>query len=45
MIRLNYFLRRLPNLSLEAFHEYWRETHAVIVDKKITVPPLPKPVG
>ena len=33
MIRLNYFLRRLPNLSLDAFHEYWREEHAVILTK------------
>ncbi len=33
MIRLNYFLRRLPNLSLEAFQEYWLEKHAVLLTK------------
>ena len=33
MIRLNYFLRRLPSLSLEAFQEYWREKHAVLLTK------------
>jgi len=33
MIRFNYFLRRLPNLSLEEFQEYWREKHAPILVK------------
>lgn len=33
MIRLNYFLRRLPSLSLEEFQEYWLEKHAGILVK------------
>jgi len=31
MIRLNYFLRRHPNLSLEEFQEHWLEEHAVLL--------------
>jgi hypothetical protein len=31
MIGLVYILRRLPNLSLEEFQRYWRETHGPLV--------------
>lgn len=31
MIRLVYLLRRRPELSLEAFQEYWREQHGPLV--------------
>ena len=31
MIKLVYVVRRLPNLSLEECHSYWRETHAQLV--------------
>jgi uncharacterized protein (TIGR02118 family) len=31
VIRLNFPLRRLPNLSREKFQDYWRETHGPLV--------------
>ena len=31
MIKLTFCLRRLPNLSLDAFQTYWRDTHAPLV--------------
>lgn len=37
MIRLVYLLRRRPELSLEAFQEYWRETHGPLVASFATV--------
>lgn len=33
MIKLTFCLRRLPNLSREAFQTYWREQHAPLVAK------------
>jgi len=31
MLKLVYVIRRLPNLSLEECHSYWRQTHAPLV--------------
>ena len=31
MIRLVYVLRRLPNLSLQEFQDYWRDAHGPLV--------------
>lgn len=36
MIRLVYVLRKLPNLSLQAFQDYWRDTHGPLVAKHST---------
>jgi len=36
MIRLVFLLRRKPDLSLEAFQDYWRNTHAPLVAKHQT---------
>jgi uncharacterized protein (TIGR02118 family) len=33
MLKLSFCLRRLPNLSREAFQKYWFETHAPLVKK------------
>jgi uncharacterized protein (TIGR02118 family) len=33
MIKLLFCLRRRPDLSPEAFHRYWRETHGPLVAK------------
>jgi len=33
MIKLVYFFCRLPNLSLEECHSYWRETHGPLVQR------------
>ena len=37
MIRLVFLLRRAPNLSLEEFHTYWRDTHGPLVASYATV--------
>lgn len=31
MLKLVYVVRRLPSLSLEECHSYWRQTHAALV--------------
>ena len=36
MIRLVYVLRRLPNLSRQAFQDYWRDAHGPLVAKHST---------
>ena len=36
MIRLEYVLRRLSNLSLEDFQNYWRNSHGPLVAKHQT---------
>jgi uncharacterized protein (TIGR02118 family) len=33
VLKLSFALRRLPQLSREAFQRYWRETHAPLVAK------------
>ncbi len=33
MVKLSFCLRRLPNLSRQAFQKYWFETHAPLVRK------------
>ena len=54
MIRLIYVLRRKPELSLEEFQEYWRETHGPLVAshaghldilRYVQVPTLDDPVN
>jgi uncharacterized protein (TIGR02118 family) len=35
MLKLSFCLRRLPNLSREAFQKYWFETHAPLVRKQM----------
>jgi uncharacterized protein (TIGR02118 family) len=36
MIRFTYVLRRLPTLSRQDFHRYWRETHGPLVARHAT---------
>ncbi len=33
MLKLTFCLRRLPHLSLEEFHRYWREEHGPLMEK------------
>ncbi len=33
MIKLSYFIHRLPSLQREQFHTYWRENHAALIKK------------
>ena len=33
MLKITYCLRRLPNVSREEFHKYWREVHGPMVVK------------
>ena len=35
MIKMVFAARRLPNLSPEEFHRYWRETHGRLAQKKL----------
>ena len=37
MITLIFCLRRLPSLSREEFHRYWRESHAPLVAERAKV--------
>lgn len=37
MIKLTFCLRRLPSLSLEAFQDYWRHTHAPLVAERAEI--------
>ena len=34
MIKIVFCLRRLPTLSLEEFHDYWRDQHAPLVRER-----------
>ena len=34
MIKLTYCLRRKPDMSLEEFQQYWRDTHAPLVAER-----------
>ena len=35
MIKMLFAIRRLPHLSPEEFHRYWRETHGRLAQKKL----------
>lgn len=37
MVKLTFCLRRLPELSLEEFQQYWRGTHADVVAERAVV--------
>ena len=37
MIKLCYFIHRLPSLSPEAFHSHWRNQHAALIVQHATV--------
>ena len=37
MIKLSYFIHRLPTLQREAFHTHWRENHAALIKKHAAV--------
>ena len=37
MIKLTFCLKRLPGLSREEFQDYWRETHAPLVQRHARV--------
>ncbi len=37
MIKLTFCLRRRPDLSIEEFHHYWRDTHAPLVAARADV--------
>ena len=37
MIKLTFCLRRLPSLTLDAFQDYWLNTHAPLVAKRADV--------
>ena len=35
MVKMVFVIRRLPHLSAEAFHRYWREKHGPLAQKKL----------
>ena len=37
MVKLMFGLKRLPHLSSEEFHRYWREKHGVLATKNLPV--------